>query len=136
MKLIRWLSYVLVVLYLIGYFVSGLFNNISIYKLLSFDVSTGAFWLVIVLIILCHLDFFRDIVKDVARSKVSEFTASEYYKESINQLLEDSKFRKGIADIVNDPSALKDTEFVEGELSTTGNIVKRKGVQDDRQRSI
>jgi len=109
----RTISYMVVILYLSVYLVSGLHNFDKLHQTLSFSTSSGVFWLLIIFIMLCHLDFFRDIVKDIVRSKVSEFATTEYYKKAVSQLLDDNNFRSGVADIAVDPSNRPQNEFIE-----------------------
>ena len=123
------LAYIAVVTYLVTFVLSGLLNYTQLHRLLTFDVSSGVFWLFIILIIMGNIDFFREIVKDVARTKVSEFASTEYYTQSFiklrEDLLKDYGFRIGVGEIEERPSSLKKSGFYEADPSTSANKAKR-----------
>lgn len=51
---------------------------------------------------------------------MSEFVKSDYYRKSVDELLEDSTFRAGVANIVQNPSKETD-KFIKGDLTSSGN---------------
>lgn len=103
---------------IILYFISGRKNGQTFYELLSFNVSSGIFWLIIILIATVNIDIFKDIIKDIARSKVAEFVNSEYYRDAKNKLLDDREFKAKIIKIANN---LEQTGYVEEGDFSSGN---------------
>ncbi len=95
----RLIVFLVIAIMIVAYFVSGKRSGQSIYQLLTFSVSSGIFWLMVILIAILNVDIFKDIIKDIARSKVSEFVNSEYYINAKNKLLDDEEFIDKLAKV-------------------------------------
>lgn len=123
---LRTISHIFILSFIGLYFVSEYFTLNRFIEIMSFSSSSSIFWLIIIFIILGHLDFLREIIKDVARSKISEFAASDYFRKSVTQLLNDDEFRNGVNEIIQRPAKEQDTNIAVGEegLNSGNNINK------------
>lgn len=119
-KFLRLISLLMIISYILGYFYARWDGRDELIDMMSVDTSSGVFWFIIIIVLLGYVDYFIDIIKDIARSKVSEFAASDYYKNSVSLLIEDKLFKRSVRDIVND---YRETGFVSGDLTTSGNKI-------------
>jgi hypothetical protein len=101
---LRTLGYLFILTFVLIYFLSKWLEDNKTVDILSIDTSSAIFWMIVIFIILGHLDLIKEIVKDIVRSKISEFATSSYFRESISQLLADEEFRAGINNIMDRPT--------------------------------
>lgn len=121
---LKTLSYLFILIFIGAYFIAHWFNLEKLIDILSINTGSAVFWIIIILIAVGHLDFFREIIKDVARSKISEFAISNYFRESVTQLLSDEEFQRGVNDIVDKSSKPIKNELLAGqeELDTSNKL--------------
>jgi len=92
------LSFVVVFVLILGYFFGNFLNYDPIIRIFDKAQERGLVWYILIFVILCNIDYVRDIIKSAVRDKVDSLVVSDIREEVKRSIENDPDMIKKLAD--------------------------------------